>query len=385
MKAVADLVKKGETDLGRLCTAPGINKWALYKPYDAATLAPLTDEERRGYGTGGVHYGLKMQVGDSQLHGMHLCTYEYEGRPKGGEKSPYRLADFAGYNHDARPDLLGHPDTEGADGGPLSAASPAAFAIAIEVREAGDDEVQVIPLASAGGAVATDLLDYYPCAMVSKTLGGTAYVRAMWARNAAEEPRPLLKNGERATDYYLPGAGCPPLGDIAGEDTLYVSYFLLSAVQSGRTDFSEWTAVSASALYLGLRAWGIPEACGLKVAYRAAHPCLVASLTATATADGIDIHAPLLQEAFAKWAAGASAAYRVAVTAAATGQTAAAAITATVAEEGGSLAVIYSGGHVAWTALGILPQKGRAVPLLFTAYNPDGSEARTLSTTLTIP
>ena len=77
-----------ENDLGRLCTHENINKWSKYKPVRHPSKTKLTEEELKS-----TNFGL----------GHGTTGGDYSGKPIGGEISPFRLSDFAGYNHYAYP------------------------------------------------------------------------------------------------------------------------------------------------------------------------------------------------------------------------------------------------------------------------------------------
>lgn len=82
---VASELGTNENDLGRLCTHLNINKWAKYKPVIHPSTGILTAEQLKS-----TSYGIGSADG----------TY---ARPTGGANSPFRLSDFIGYNHDAKP------------------------------------------------------------------------------------------------------------------------------------------------------------------------------------------------------------------------------------------------------------------------------------------
>lgn len=73
--------------VGSVCSSPNIEQWSEYKPinYSGETLPASV----RSTATGFIIDGLT----------QHL-VYD---KPKGGASSPYRLADFRQYRHDARP------------------------------------------------------------------------------------------------------------------------------------------------------------------------------------------------------------------------------------------------------------------------------------------
>jgi hypothetical protein len=91
--------------------AQSINKYSICKPINYPKIGRLTDAERRGYLAdinAGVIYGLKIGVPNNALYYIHEANWDYVGRPKGDiDVSPFRSADFWGYDTEAKPTLLG--------------------------------------------------------------------------------------------------------------------------------------------------------------------------------------------------------------------------------------------------------------------------------------
>lgn len=84
-----------KTDLGQLCTYPYLNKWSKFKPVSYNTTSPITDSILKT-----LNYGLQATKIDRTTLATSEWTYL---RPTGGQYSPYRLGDFRGYNHQAKP------------------------------------------------------------------------------------------------------------------------------------------------------------------------------------------------------------------------------------------------------------------------------------------
>ena len=96
------------TDLAALCTASTINKWAKYKP----VVYPSVSSSNDGKGTVVNTTSLKQMYGLTIPHTTDpFTTYKNGGgawtytKPSGGAESPYRLADFNGYRHNATPPI----------------------------------------------------------------------------------------------------------------------------------------------------------------------------------------------------------------------------------------------------------------------------------------
>ena len=96
-------------DLATLCKSPKINVWAKYKP--TVYPSPFPDD---WYKSKDGNYGLNITV-DNRVSSWSALVAEYSkanngysniyNRPSGGATSPYRLGDFRGYNHKAKPEI----------------------------------------------------------------------------------------------------------------------------------------------------------------------------------------------------------------------------------------------------------------------------------------
>lgn len=106
---VKSILGESSNDLATLCTSPKINVWAKYKPTDYN--AAFTDNWSKGKDG---NYGLNITV-DNRVSSWNALVAEYSKanngysniykRPSGGATSPYRLGDFRGYNHNAKPEI----------------------------------------------------------------------------------------------------------------------------------------------------------------------------------------------------------------------------------------------------------------------------------------
>ena len=96
--------KKGEIDLGMMCTSPQITVWPKFKPVRFPSYKVLTEEDMRD-----VNYGIDFSnAHDDTRQGLIQKAINSNGeygylRPRGGESEPFRLLDFNGYNHNAEP------------------------------------------------------------------------------------------------------------------------------------------------------------------------------------------------------------------------------------------------------------------------------------------
>ena len=106
---VKSLLGESSNDLATLCKSSKINVWAKYKPTDYN--AAFADDWSKGKDG---NYGLNITV-DNRVSSWNALVAEYSKpnngysniykRPSGGATSPYRLGDFRGYNHKAKPEI----------------------------------------------------------------------------------------------------------------------------------------------------------------------------------------------------------------------------------------------------------------------------------------
>lgn len=106
---VKSLLGESSNDLATLCKSSKINVWAKYKPTDYN--AAFADNWSKGKDG---NYGLNITV-DNRVSSWNALVAEYSKanngysniykRPSGGATSPYRLGDFRGYNHKAKPEI----------------------------------------------------------------------------------------------------------------------------------------------------------------------------------------------------------------------------------------------------------------------------------------
>lgn len=96
-------------DLGTLITKANINVWAKYKP--TVYPSPFPDD---WYKAKDRNYGINITV-NNRVSSWNALVAEYSkanngytniyNRPTGGADAPYRLGDFRGYNHNAKPEI----------------------------------------------------------------------------------------------------------------------------------------------------------------------------------------------------------------------------------------------------------------------------------------
>lgn len=106
---VKSILGESSNDLATLCKSPKINMWAKYKP--TVYPFPFLDDWYKGRDG---NYGLDITI-DNKVNSWSALVAEYSKtnngygnlykRPTGGSSAPYRLGDFRGYNHNAKPEI----------------------------------------------------------------------------------------------------------------------------------------------------------------------------------------------------------------------------------------------------------------------------------------
>lgn len=96
------------TDLASLCRDANVNKWAKFKPVVYPSVSSSNDGKGNVVNTSSSKqmYGLTVPITSDPFatykSGGGIWTYT---KPSGGASSPYRLADFNGYRHNATPPI----------------------------------------------------------------------------------------------------------------------------------------------------------------------------------------------------------------------------------------------------------------------------------------
>lgn len=91
-------------DVGRLCSHQNINMWARYKPVPYSSVSDNNDGKGNVVHTSArkLVCGLDIPITASPLADYRNNRHWTYVRPEGGMTTPYRLADFNGYNHAAQ-------------------------------------------------------------------------------------------------------------------------------------------------------------------------------------------------------------------------------------------------------------------------------------------
>lgn len=104
---VVNRVSYLDTRLSKLCTSGKINRWSKYKPIRNNFTSNRPSE---WWKSASLNCGVNIPAYASLIEMVNALRsdnngWEYE-YPTGGTNSPYRLGDFAGYDHTAPPPLL---------------------------------------------------------------------------------------------------------------------------------------------------------------------------------------------------------------------------------------------------------------------------------------
>lgn len=215
------LFGEGSGDLATLCTSPKINVWAKYKP--TVFPSPFPDD---WYKAKDGNFGLNITV-DNRVSSWSALVAEYSKpnngysniyvRPSGGATSPYRLGDFRGYNHKAKPEISDY----------LAATnyiedSPISLSVAYNVITADGDQVSYKDVEVYKGLyfgyVITDIsgktLKLLATASTTSSYEVRIAARTLLAGNYRLYP--MFCNVDYSTNHTLQGMYCYAIPNLAG-------------------------------------------------------------------------------------------------------------------------------------------------------------------------
>lgn len=224
--------------LADLCTSSRINVWAKYKPTDYN--AAFTDNWSKGKDG---NYGLNITV-DNRVSSWSALVAEYSKanngysniykRPSGGATSPYRLGDFRGYNHKAKPEISDY----------LAATnyredSQISLSVAYNVVTADGDQVSYNAIEA--------FKDLYFGYVITDTSGKTLKLIATASTTSSYEVRiaartllagnyrlyPMFCNVDYSTNHTLRAMYCYAIPNLAGGKFMSV----ITASQSEKANF----------------------------------------------------------------------------------------------------------------------------------------------------
>lgn len=287
---VRQVLGASSNDVGTLCVNTNINKWARHKPINFPSVGVLSEADFKG-STGdiaqGIFYGLKATT-FSDWGGIHDAGYDYVGRPKGGASSPYRLTDFDGYDHYARPNLWG----DVAGGETLYYNAGLAFHVDLTYHADYDSETGVDLATFIGENVAGGLGAFYPVLVVDD------YAKALYnvggSVSAAEGyPQTQLGSGGMfALDFDRSEVSQLWQDGV----TRRVSVGLVQQIkQAPLVDLTKWTYVGSLTLQ-NYFLYAVPEATGLTKVFREYRTYVKIAVSIGASATGVTVSFSLAED-----------------------------------------------------------------------------------------
>ena len=218
---VKSLLGESSNDLATLCKSSKINVWAKYKPTDYN--AAFTDNWSKGKDG---NYGLNITV-DNRVSSWSALVAEYSKpnngysniykRPSGGATSPYRLGDFRGYNHKAKPEISDYlAATNYIEDSPISL-SVAYNAITVDGDQVSYKDVEVYK-GLYFGYVITDIsgktLKLLATASTTSSYEVRIAARTLLAGNYRLYP--MFCNVDYSTNHTLRAMYCYAIPNLAG-------------------------------------------------------------------------------------------------------------------------------------------------------------------------
>ena len=241
-----NLFGEGSGDLATLCTSPKINVWAKYKP--TVFPSPFPDD---WYKAKDGNYGLNITV-DNRVSSWSALVAEYSKpkngysniyiRPSGGVTSPYRLGDFRGYNHNAKPEISDYlAATNYIEDSPISL-SVAYNAITVDGDQVSYKDVEVYK-GLYFGYVITDIsgktLKLLATASTTSSYEVRIAARTLLVGNYRLYP--MFCNVDYSTNHTLQGMYCYAIPNLAGGKIMTVITQSQSVTANFKSIFAEYT------------------------------------------------------------------------------------------------------------------------------------------------
>ena len=218
---VKSVLGESSNDLAALCKSSKINVWAKYKP--TVFPSPFPDD---WYKAKDGNYGLNITV-DNRVSSWSALVAEYSKpnngysniyiRPSGGATSPYRLGDFRGYNHKAKPEISDYlAATNYIEDSPISL-SVAYNAITVDGDQVSYKDVEVYK-GLYFGYVITDISGKTLKLIVTASTTSSYEVRIAARTLLAGNYRlyPMFCNVDYSTNHTLHGMYCYAIPNLAG-------------------------------------------------------------------------------------------------------------------------------------------------------------------------
>ena len=246
-----NLFGEGSGDLATLCTSQKINVWAKYKP--TVFPSPFPDD---WYKAKDGNYGLNITV-DNRVSSWSALVAEYSKpkngysniyiRPSGGATSPYRLGDFRGYNHNAKPEISDY----------LAATnyledSQISLSVAYNVVTADGDQVSYNAIEAFKdlyfGYVITDIsgktLKLLATASTTSSYEVRIAARTLLAGNYRLYP--MFCNVDYSTNHTLRGMYCYAIPNLAGGK-------IITVITASESEASKFVYIHAEYTFVNTR------------------------------------------------------------------------------------------------------------------------------------
>lgn len=259
---VANTIQSSSRNVGVLCTASTINKWSKHKPIRYPKVDGLLENEWRGTTADilqNIIYGLKVGTGGMNWKDLHNTNYEYVGRPTGGANAPYRLGDFRGYDHDARPSLYGFPGND--EFYYWDANGNLSITIINDWNGTNTTGINLSDLTDLNDAY--DIADYYPCVMIGTWVHACYNTILSGETVETERVYTTLKYNDVQYSTFAVDIDEP---ELQVEQMQTVSFFLIRQIQDTLIDLRNWVNIADLAENRSII--GIPECVGLQLESR---------------------------------------------------------------------------------------------------------------------
>lgn len=243
---VKSILGESSNDLATLCKSSKINVWAKCKPTDYN--AAFADDWYKGKDG---NYGLNITT-DNRVSSWSALVAEYSKanngysniykRPIGGASSPYRLGDFRGYNHKAKPEIGDYlAATNYVEDSQISL-SVAYNAVTVDGDQVSYNAVEAFK-GLYYGYVITDISGKTLKLIVTASTVGSYEVRIAARTLLAGNYRlyPMFCNVDYSTNHTLRGMYCYAVPNLNGGKIMSVITQSQSVAANFKSIFAEYT------------------------------------------------------------------------------------------------------------------------------------------------
>lgn len=229
---ISKCIGNSSLDLGTLCRSVTINKWAKYKPVPHSKVGILTEAERLGDNqvqANGYKYGI--YCGASNIRSLITQSnpewFEYYMPTCSDGLWPYRILDFNGYDHYAKPNLYvsSYGSTQQKDG-----YVPVVINFA-ENNNSGLDYAGIVSGASTSSAGNT-LGTWYPCMIISDSAHTWFYACYLMLEDAGTIQPLYNKTSKKWNPNYKSFTlnTIPEIANGSSSMSCEISFFLVSSL-----------------------------------------------------------------------------------------------------------------------------------------------------------